>query len=388
MKNVSIQCAVLIFFVSFYGCDQVPSESVTNNYYTVIGDSLRDPSVMPKIVFTNPVNGSTGPFNNPDPTQSSKSSRITIQLNKLINILDLNSSTVTLRSNNVINPIMFADFVYTSGNGYQYQDPYVRNILIYTVQDKYLAGRTYTLTIDTTLADVHGNRLSKPYSISFVPEPSFRVYNVSPTGNTVEADSYYPSDYSSKISVMFNSKLDSSILNKFTITPPVPGNWSLSNNYYNDSTMVIFNQLIPFTYNTKYTVSVSGTSTDANDLMIKSPYQFSFTTVPFSVQLNSYSIGQGPGGFNVMNNLGFQFNGPVDTSTVRSAIVVTPSIAYTLSFYTNRSIYQYSGVRVNFNEQQFLPNTTYTITVKPNVKSMMGDGMKDQYTYSYTTGHN
>ena len=51
---LALLSVVVLFFIN--GCDQSPIE---NNYYYTGVDSLSDPNTLPRVVFTNPANGST-----------------------------------------------------------------------------------------------------------------------------------------------------------------------------------------------------------------------------------------------------------------------------------------------------------------------------------------
>ena len=207
--------AVLLFFIS--GCDQSPIE---NNYYYTGVDSLSDPNTMPRVVFTNPANGSYGPFGNIDPTQYSGPQQITIQFNKLLNIKNIAPTSIILRTDDADYPLSLIDGYGTIFN----------HILVFNVDDRYLASKTYTLIIDTTLTDIHGNKLSAPHIVSFIPEPKFRLFRIYPSSDDIE-----PSSISS-LYLYFNSKVDTTIFSSFSITPNIDGNWTLGDNsYYYDS---------------------------------------------------------------------------------------------------------------------------------------------------------
>lgn len=51
---------IMIFF--FVSCKENPNDTVINNYY--LPDSLTNPNVQPRVVFTNPANNAVGPFVN------------------------------------------------------------------------------------------------------------------------------------------------------------------------------------------------------------------------------------------------------------------------------------------------------------------------------------
>ena len=96
----------LSFFIS--GCDQSPIE---NNYYYTGVDALSDPNTIPRVVFTNPENGSYGPFGNLDPTQYSEPQQITIQFNKLLNIKNLSLNAIILRTDDADYPLRLVEYI-------------------------------------------------------------------------------------------------------------------------------------------------------------------------------------------------------------------------------------------------------------------------------------
>jgi hypothetical protein len=353
-----------IIFIILYGCKESPTE---NTYYVTAIDSLSNPSTMPRVIFTNPANGAIGPFGNTDPTLYSSNPQITIQFNKLINIKNIAGNAITLKADSSYNYLRLSD---------GYNDIF-NNILVFNSDSRYLAAKTYILTIDTTLTDIHGYKLSKPQIVSFIPEPKFRVYSVSPLLDGVEPLSH------SQISLSFNSKVDKTIFSNISITPAIKGDWSMGEYYYSSDSLYIYYDLADtLAYNKKYTISVSSNAKDHNGLQIDKPYQFSFITSPFNVRLSSYSSSNGPGGFSVPNNFSFNFNAIVDTSTLRKSISVSPQISYNLSYsYGSNSNYIY----INFKAEEFQRNTKYTIYFSSTIKSKGGDYL-EPYSYSFTTG--
>lgn len=357
---------LLSIFVVLYsaGCKDSPTENIYNIYSA---DSLSDPNIDPRVVFTNPSDGSSGPYGNTDPTQYQPYPQLTIQFNKLINLTNYGYNSISLKTDD-------ADYQLSLNTNY---GDIFNNILIFDINERYLASKTYTLTIDSTFTDVHGKKLDKPYVAHFIPEPKFRVYQVYPTWTDIEPLQ------SPQIYMLFNSKIDTAIFSSISVSPQIEGYWALSSNYYSsDSLRAYFIFSDTLAYNTEYTVSLSSDARDAGGLLIDRSYQYSFKTAPFHVRLNSYSNYLGPGGFYISNNFGFEFNALVDTSTVRNSISVSPQISYSISYYWG--LY-YKYVRIDFVDEEFQSNTEYTIHFAPTIKSIYGDYLED-YSYSFKTG--
>lgn len=373
LSHLCLFSIVILIIMMLGGCEE---KNYITNYF--VENSLTDPEVQPRIVFTRPSDGAIGPFSDYDPYENRPYPRFTIQLNKLVDVSEMRSDAVTLKVDGLTLPIILSSN--SPGADNLQGDPNLRHILTYEASGyKYGAKKTYTVIVDTTLEDIHGYTLKQPYIFSFIPEPEFRVYYGIPTSEDV--DPINPPT----IWVDFNSALNSSIFSKIEITPPIEGEWSLFDFYTIwDSTVAQYSSNDTLEYDTEYTVSVAADARDANGWLIKQPYQFSFRTSPFKVHLSSYSIGPGSGGFTVYNDFRFYFNGLVDTSTVKPAFSVTPSLPYDITFIP--SGYEGSGFHVHFQDAYMQPRTTYKMTLDTTVRTVGGVYMKNPYSYSFITG--
>lgn len=350
----------------FSGCKETPNGPVTNNYYFT--DSLSNPNVQPRVVFTKPSNGAVGPFDLTDPYYDQTAPQITIQFNKYLNLS---------HGNPIIMKTDDTSYSLYPDNNYSTL-PY---ILLFNIQHKYLANKIYTVTVDTTLQDIHGYRLREPYVFSFSPEPRFRVYSAYIPGNYVYSGQFSP------VTIELNSKVDSTFFEKTQFSPPINGKWQYNflSNPTVDSTIVYFVSQDTLLFDTTYNLTVTGDARDAKGLKLGAPYKFSFATPPFQASFSSYSSSTGPGGFTVVSNLQFYFNGLVDTSTIRPSVSITPTLSFDLAFYSYSGGYQYFYVNPNIQQEQ--RNTTYIITLNRTIRSSKGTYLKNPYSYSFTTGH-
>jgi hypothetical protein len=366
-----------LFLIIILSCENSPNNPVINNYYST--DSLSNPNVKPRVIFTNPSNGAIGPFIDYNINNNPSNPQITIQFNKLINVMnfhDLNNKFIVLKTKSKNYPLYLINNQSTEGNTYSF----LQNILLLSFQEKYLANEIYTVTVDTTLFDVHGYRLTIPYVFSFTPEPQFRVYGFSRNNIDVSITFFSP------LSINLNSKVDSSFFDKISISPPIHGSWHF-NPYYpliNDSTMIFYFSKDTLLYDTQYTVSIAGDAKDINGLTIKEPYHFSFTTESFKVSLSSYASIFGPRGFNIQDFFTFTFNGLADTASVRSSIIVTPIVPFTINL--NSSGNGCNSVYLSLQEDKLLPSTTYQIQFKNTIRSIKGVYFKDPFSYFFITG--
>lgn len=368
MKSRIYQLVLLatIFLLYLTGC----KESPTQNYYNInILDSLSNPDVDPRVTFTNPADGSYGPYGSTDPTQYVYYPQITIQFNKLINLGNHGWNCISLRNEDGECPLTLIS---------DYLDPFT-NILVFDLHERYMAGKTYTLTIDSSFTDIHGKKLNKTFTAEFVPEPKFRVCYYSPTEDDID-----PSQVSG-IYLLFNSKIDATIINSLSISPHINGYWTVDPDYYyNDSMSVYFNITDTLGCNAGYTISLAATAKDRSGLPIDKSYQFSFKTSPFRVRMNGYSSYTGPGGFTISNYFNFAFNAFVDTSTVRNSISISPPISHAI-WFENYGSGNYYFI-LTFDEQEFQSNTKYTIYLPSTIKSTRGEPL-EEYSYSFFTGH-
>lgn len=365
---------VLIIFMVLCSCEKSPTENYyINNYY--LSDSLTNPNVQPAVIFTNPKDGDIGPFKDYDRYENLPNPKFTIQFNKLINIPDLPSDAILLKVGETVIPIDLYNFHEDEDD---YSPIFFQNILMFRAPYHiYMANTTYTVTIDTTLEDVHGYRLPEPYTFSFMPEPYFRVYWGYPNVDNISPI------HLGDITMNFNSVLNADIFNKISISPEIRGAWRFEIRYFNPS-YIAYWVSDTIMHETTYIVSVSEDAQDANGLTIHEPYQFSFTTSPFEVNCRGWS-GHYHNGFMVYNDIRFGFNGIVDTSSVKPSMNITPTIPYNISFIATYGV-ENTGIKIMFDEDQMEESTTYEIAIDTTVHSIKGAHLKEPFSYSFTTG--
>ncbi|MHB2150138.1 Ig-like domain-containing domain [Calditrichota bacterium LG25] len=364
----------IIFIIS--GCSDGPTE--INNYYYLSADSLSNPNIKPQVIFVSPANGAVGPLNNLDPEIYPTFPKITIQFNKLINIYEVGTDDIFLQWGEHNVPLELINRNNNTSN-------FLTNILIFYAHEFYLAKKTYKLLINKSLKDVHGYSLEKPYEVSFLPEPEFRIIHVFPTSEDVEPMDFVKKSYRS-IQIMFNSKIDSNIIKHLSISPTIKGYWSLTSDYYShDSISVYFYPEDTLKLNTQYTVSISNGARDSYGNKIKNSYSFTFKTSPFTVKWYSNVGYTGPNGFYIYNDFTFKFNAPVDTASVRKSLSVSPAIQYYIHFPYSSDKHYYK-VNIDLKSDQMQPNTIYSIKFNTKLKSIHGDYLQKPYVFSFKTG--
>ncbi len=199
-------------------------------------DDLSNPAIQPKVIFTNPDNGGIGPFNIYNRGDGSVKPHFVIRFNKLIDRSTVTSAAVRCQGfdHPVIVQLMSAYYYYyiqkdERSVGETNGDDLFSDVLSFRIMDPlsgyyypsslYRIGSTYTVTIDSTVRDINGNRLSPNFALSFTPEPVFRVVLFTPKDGATDVPPFsYPS-------LVFNSPVGNDLLSKIQISPSISGYW-------------------------------------------------------------------------------------------------------------------------------------------------------------------
>lgn len=313
----------------------------------VTNPSLTDPSVMPKVIYTYPADKGIGPFSVYNRYESSRY-HFLLQFNKLIDVNSL-YGRVKIDGFDVATSIGistsstgdFADIIYCRvyANGGAYHN-------------EYRMGKTYTVTLKEGIIDLHGNEIPST-SFSFIPEPEFRVVRTGPNGEVAP-------EYMVEPTLLFNSPVDASIVSSLSVAPSLQGTWHIST----DSVSAYFSVTGGLISGAEYTVSLASTAKDHAGHRIIRPTTFSFLRVStFKVSScytsSSYSTYE--------QSLDLYFTLPLDTSTVRNNIIITPSLAGRFEIST-------SSVRF-IPDSGFTPAASYFVSVTSSVRSVNGDAL-------------
>jgi hypothetical protein len=335
---------------------------------------LTDPAVPLKVVYTMPQDKAIGPF--PILTRSSSVSRpyFTVQFNKLMDKSTFASNSVKCQGSS--QPVSVS--LYPSYSSSAVSDLPGNIIAFYLYYSNpysgssgsvyYEAGKTYTVSIDTTVADLYGNRLSKNYSFSFVPEPNFRVLSTSPANNDTMISSYN----GQSVVLYFNSTVSPAIFPLLTISPSLAGQWTVSSY---DSTMVIFQPKSMLPYNTSYTVHLDGSAKDTRGNQLEGGYSLHFTTVPFIV--SSFSPSNGSTNVSCNSYVYVYFTGQLDNSTTGGSFSISPAAAGTVSSSGSELIF--------FPSMSFKSGTTYTVSLTTGLKAIDGTSLSAPFRSTFTT---
>jgi len=340
-------------------------------------NDLMDPAILPRVISTSPLDGSTGPYNLFDPGDGSAKAYFIVQFNKLIYTADLwsNYSAFTVRGfNRPVVVRLFPEYRYPVKNRTIQNGPY-DNVLSFVIYDsaayygmiRYEIGKIYSVAVDTSLKDINNNHLTHPYIFSFIPEPYFRAAGIYPRNNSI--DVYRDAS----ISIAFNSPIDQNMLSSIHITPLISGRWQIS---IYDSLTAVFSHLEPFDYNTAYTITIDGNAHDAAGHIIRSGVSSTFKSSQFKV--TSYYPSPNSTVNNLNSSIEISLSYPADTASMRRAFSVLPNTyGYLYLTSTGLSYYPIDGL---------IPNARYTVTLSTELMSSDSIHLSAPFSFSFTTG--
>jgi hypothetical protein len=321
--------------------------------------SLTDPSIQPKIIFTSPAANSQGPY-------LDFTFQMTVRFNKIMNPSSVKRAMrISSPGGNII---LDTTSVRTTGGDVFTFTAYDIDGRSYLTQ--WRVGRVYTLDISDSATDINGNHLTPSFAMTFSPEPFFRVRTITPTNGATDVE------LGSIIGLQFNAPVDSGIATSIHINPASEGYWRFS--YYSDSSLFsyVFTSLTEL--DTLYTITIDSIAHDREGNHLSAQFFSSFRTVPFRI---TYTYpGDGWTGMDRRLSIELYTNAPCDSSTVRSAFSMTPTISGLAVFE-----YDYSFIVAITDSLQ--PLTKYTVEFSTALRSSSGKHLKAPYTFSFTTGY-
>jgi len=339
-------------------------ENITNNYYTDDGVD-HDPSVKPKLVHSNPMAESIVPEIDSEIYMESSSTNMFLTFNKVMNLSSFNRKSISIKGPN--GNISFYVYNYNSiGNNINLQ-----------LQSKLFANSSYEVLLDTSIQDIHGNRLDKQYKINFSTNAKFKIlkFYISTLDDNIPV-------YGKKFMSFFcNSKIDSSIYNYITFSPQIDGVFYF---YDYEPTKIFFEAPDKLLFDTEYDIKVQNLATDSFGNKIEKEYDFSFKTPSFNVKY-SYAMGDNiyEMKFLTYNQVVFTTNGRIDTTDIRNNFEITPN----LSFKLTKSITDHGDqISVFLIKEQQTPNTEYTFRFKKGIREESGATLKEDFIKTLKTG--
>lgn len=332
--------------------------SLENSYEWSFSTEDRENSDLPQILSTNPANNTKDVLPN---------SAIKVSFNKPMNSNSLNTSTFTVYQGST--PI---SGLVTSSNSTATFSPF--NVLN--------GGNTYRAFISSDVEDTLGNALENDFEWSFKTldeqdNTPPQVQSVSPSSD--ERD--LPVDV--VISASFNKALDNTSVNSstFLVTQnenSVSGSISLL-----DSTISFTpNDNLPLVAEVT-AVLTTGIKDEAGN-SLPANYEWSFVIIDESDAASPeiISINPTPNAthVDVVSTITATFNEPMNESTINNSTII---VSAGNSISGNVS---YSDNKITFSPHSDLrENTTYTVTITTGVENLEGNGLENNFQWSFTT---
>jgi len=319
-------------------------------------DPLRDANIKPLVIATYPLDNSQGPYEN-------FGTAMQLRFNKIMNERSLRRSVhITSSLGDVTvdtNSMSTKDGVIFFIEAIQASSP---------ARFWWKVSESYTLTVDSLALDINNNRLQQRYSMTFQPEPYFRLLSIDPPSGS----SAVPLDASSGyIRLVFNSEVDNTMPAKVHISPPIGGEWHLE-----DPTIMFFQLFQLLELSKTYTLTIDTSARDAYGHTILQPDNVSFTSEPFRVtetypQHDDRLV-------EPTSSIAVRFNAPIDTGSVRSAFTSLPKLTGIFEF-EERQFYFVPSL------DSLRTSTRYTISLRQSLRSIDNYSLTSDYFFTFDT---
>jgi len=345
-------------------------------------DGLLDPHIQPRVIGTYPSPHTTGPFELFVPGDYLKP-HFLVQFNKLVDLQEFEPDWFSIEGFD--RPVIVS---YLPSNPYPYPEgdgpagPIVTsgqltNVLSLVVYDslthnlaRYRVGKSYQVTVNSTLEDFTGNHPALPFSFSFTPEPYFRVVSTQPSAGD---EGVLPMD---ELFLRFNSRVDAAIFPALHLTPGIPGKWSFVSGVP-DSNFVSFQHLNPFPFDSSHTLTIGQDARDAEGNALHGSVSSSFHVLPFEI-VQAYPQDSATG-IALNNQISLTLSGTLDAATAWQAFHLEPPTPGQLLPSNNPP-----GITFVPNTG-LLPGTRYTVTISTALRADDGTPLAAPYRSSFTT---
>jgi hypothetical protein len=231
---------------------------------------------------------------------------------------------------------------------------------------------TYTISIDTSVTALNGEKLSTFYKQKFYTNANMNklrdlIYN------TIPVDTFRNTSTSQEIQVNFTTVMKvNSVEERFSITPAILTTFS----WEGGKTLKI-KPMQPFKAQTLYTAKFdSGFTSADNDTGIS--FLFSFKTAP--VQLTQYFPYNEETGVSPLHSIDLAFNTEIDSAALYKYIQFTPAVD-SISIFRN-------GNGFNIVHTPFLKNTEYIFIISDQLTDLYGVKSGKEYKITFKTAGN
>jgi hypothetical protein len=221
-----------------------------------------------------------------------------------------------------------------------------------------LHSTAYTVIINTTAADISGNRLQTEFIWQFGVEDSIPPYVVkyAPTGRNVSV--------TTDIIIEFNETMHRmNVEDAFNITPYAPGCFM----WNSLSTILKYRLSVPLKGETKYFVTLSENATDYAGNKLKAPVEWYFETEditpPYVVEYAPTGIGIG-----LNSTINLTFSEAMNTTSVQNAFKIQPYCDVEFNWLSDKKVIVKPSELRDFTEY----NITLLATASDLANNMIG----------------
>lgn len=354
MISRALRCCAIVAMLSLLSCTD---ETV----FLSSGDSLVDPRVDPRVVFTYPPMNSFGPYPEWDRNEFPFSSdRVELRFNKLMDPVSVKRALRLTSSMRLVT--LDSSMVSDSDRDVYWFYPRLESY----VGGKYAFGEVFTLSLSQTVYDVNGKPVAAGDLGTFVPESYCRARLVFPSDGTV-----LPLYNGTSFRIAFNSKIDSAVFPFVTITPPL------------DGAMIIFGDSMTLHFSVygalpaqEYALTVNAGAPDKQGHRSQVPFSARYRSLPFELRERYRSDSQA---VELYRSYALYYSYPVDPTSALSAVRIAPALEGGLDVSV-------SGTRVIVSPRlEYDPLTRYVITVDSTLRSTGGERIPAAYAFAFTT---
>jgi hypothetical protein len=261
--------------------------------------------------------------------------------------------------------------------------------LIFTPSQRLPAATAFQIAIDAGFEDLAGNAATaamEPWSFETAGPPAVSAF--APEGLAVPVDT--------TVQVTFDRLMATSAVEQaITIAPRTAYHASWSQQ------VLTLTFDAPLAFGTTYTVTVGTGATDTDGSHMAVPFSSRFSTVAAGLSVLSTAPADGVSGANPRGSIAVIFDAPIDPQSTADALIITPPIggsASVVELPDDRPVPAPSGSpspsqapagrALVFTPNAALPaHTTYTVTLRPVVRSLAASGqVAAGRTWTFTTG--
>ena len=264
--------------------------------------------------------------------------------------------------------------------------------LIFTPSAKLPLATVFKVHIAAGVQDKAGNSQDKSQDMTFTTVGAPVVLSVVPAANTPSV----PVDTS--IQITFDRNMDTQkALAGLTIEPDAP----FAATWNGPTLSIVPNN--PLAFSTTYTIKLGDLVVDTDGTRL-SPFASTFTTVGMGLRVNSLIPAPNVAGVSVRSPIAVVFDGPIDASSIESAIHLTPPVSGKTEVVTRPDDRQPSvsaspsptqpavspddsghNVLVFTPDGPLASHTTYTVSMSSSVRRTDGSAASGE-SWTFTTG--